>query len=461
MASLFIFRTDYRLKDNTSLIECCKNNEKVYPIFIFTPEQIDSNKNKFKSDNAVQILVESLLELNDEIKSEEGKLNIYYGDVIKVLNEILKKLKVKNIYFNKDYTPYSKKRDNLIQKFCKDNEIDLITLDDMLLYDTGLIKTKTGDPHTIFGFYLKEAKKIKIQKPQSVRKYNFSKSSIKTKYSINTKKMNDFYEYNENLPVNGGRKNALKILSSLDKFKSYDKTRDFPIIGNTFLSSLIRFGVVSLRECYWKFRDTLGVNSGLVTQLYWNSFYTELGNNFPNMYKDNYLRDEFKDIKWEKDKKLFDAWKDGKTGFPLSDAGMREMNSTGFMHNRVRMVSATLLSRVLLLDWRMGEQYFSKKLIDHNRSNNEGNWFWVVGTANHSQVYFRIMSEWSQIKRFDKDCEYIKKWIPELKEVPNKDILKWNQTYKNYEVNYPGPIVDDKKNREESINRYKKSKDKN
>ena len=458
MISVFIFRTDYRLSDNTSLIECCKNSKEVYPIFIFTPEQIDNNKNKYKSSNAVQILVESLLELKNEIKEEKGKLNIYYGDVIKVLNEIVKDVKVNNIYFNNDYTPYSKKRDQEIKEFCVKKKINLVSLDDMLLYDTKLIKTKSGDPHTIFGFYLKEALKINIEKPKNIRKYNFAKKEIKNKYSINDKKLDDFYEYNDNLPVKGGRKEAIKIFNKIDDFKDYNDIRDFPKIGNTYLSSLIRFGVVSLRECYWKFREKLGEKNGLVTQLYWNSFYTELGNNFPDMYKKNYLRDEFKDIKWDTSKKLFDACKEGKTGFPLSDAGMREMNETGFMHNRVRMTSATLLSRVLLLDWRMGEQYFSQKLLDHNRSNNEGNWFWVVGTANHSQVYFRIMSEWSQIKRFDKECIYIKKWIPELKDVPNKDILKWNEKCKNYNINYPAPIVDDKKNREESIKRYKKSK---
>lgn len=461
MTSIFIFRTDYRLNDNTSLIECCKASKKVYPIFIFTPEQIDEKRNKFKSDNAVQILVESLLELEDDIKGEGGKLGIYYGDVIKVLSSLIKKEKIDNIYFNKDYTPYSKKRDLEISKFGEKSKINVISYDDKLLYPTGLVKSKSGEPYTIFGFYLKEALKIKIEKPKNIRKYNFSKSMLKSKYLIENSKLETFYKFNENLPVNGGRKEALKILNNLDDFKKYNETRDMPKIGNTYLSSLIRFGVVSLRECYWKFMDKLGKSNNLITQLYWNSFYTELGNNFPNMYKNNYMRDEFKDIKWDNDKKLLNAWKEGRTGFPLSDAGMREMNETGFMHNRVRMTSATLLSRILLLDWRLGEQYFSQKLVDHDRSNNEGNWFWVIGTANHSQVYFRIMSEWSQIKRFDEDCEYIKKWIPELKDVPNKDILKWDKKYKSYDVNYPGPLVDDKKNREESIKRYKKSKDKN
>ena len=453
--SIFIFRRDYRLSDNTGLIECCKNSDNVYPVFIFTPEQI-TDKNDYKSNNAVQILVGSLLELKDEIESNGGKLNICFGDNQKVLSDIIKNNKIDAIYLNNDYTPYSKKRDSDIKKLCKDNEIKFYGFDDLLLFPVNSVLSKAGKPYTKFSFYYKEAIKQKVEKPQRINKYNFNSKYLETKYKINKTRMNTFYEKNTNLYIEAGRSNALKILNNIQKLKDYNKDRDIPKIGNSYLSSHIRFGNVSIRECYWKFVDKLGKKNQIIDQLYWNCFYTELGNNFPDMYKKRYMIEKFKDIKWDKTTKLFNAWKEGKTGFPLSDAGMREMNTTGFMHNRVRMVSATLLSRVLLLDWRMGEKYFSQTLVDHVRSNNEGNWFWVVGTANHSQVFFRIMSEWSQIKRFDPDCEYIKKWIPELKDIPAKDILKWNEKHDNYDdVEYPSPIVDDKVNKKESIERYK------
>mgnify|MGYP001204145662 FL=1 len=454
MQSIFIFRRDYRLIDNTSLIECCKISENVNLLFIFTPEQI-TNKNEYKSNNAAQILVESLFELKEEIEKNNGKFNICYGDNIKVLEDIIKNNKIDAIYLNKDYTPYSKKRDMDIEKLCNSKNISYNAYDDLLLYPIDKIKSKTGNPYSKFSFYYKEAIKLKIEKPQKVKKYNFNSKYLDTKYKINKTKMESFYDKNDNLYIEAGRSNALKILNGIQKLKDYNKDRDLPKVGNSYLSSHIRFGNVSIRECYWKFVDKLGKKNQIIDQLYWNCFYTELGNNFPDMYKKRYLVPKFKDIKWDKSTKLFNAWKEGKTGFPLSDAGMREMNTTGFMHNRVRMTSATLLSRVLLLDWRMGEKYFSQTLVDHLRSNNEGNWFWVVGTANHSQVYFRIMSEWSQIKRFDPDCEYVKKWIPELEEVPAKDILKWNEKHESYDIDYPAPIVDDKVNKKESIERYK------
>ncbi|MBA42912.1 MAG: deoxyribodipyrimidine photolyase [Magnetococcales bacterium] len=459
--SLFIFRRDYRIVDNYGLIECCKNSENVYPIFIFTPEQIDDKKNKYKSNNSVQFLVESLRDLKKQIQKQNGILGVYYGEVIDVLDKLTDAKDFDAIYVNEDYTPYSKKRDLKIKEFCDENTIIFNQIDDMLLYPVNKVFTDSQKPYTIFTPYMKKAKELfNVKKPKKIKNYNFSKQRTIIDEIINDSDMNDFYKENKNIKVRGGRALALKIFKNIvPTLKDYNKTRDIPTNNNTNLSAYIRFGCVSLRECYWTFRNKLGKDTELITQMYWFCFYTELGMHFPDMYSKRYLTESFKDVKWDYDKKLFNAWTSGKTGYPLSDAGMREMNKTGFMHNRVRMVSATLLSRILMLDWRMGEQYFSKKLVDHLRSNNDGNWFWVIGTAPHSQVYFRVMSEKSQIERFDKQCKYIKEWIPELKDIPPKDILNWDKKYKDYpDVDYPAPVVNYSKNRKESIERFKKAK---
>ena len=461
--SLFIFRRDYRIYDNYGLNECCKNSSNVYPIFIFSPDQIDDKKNIYKSNNAVQFLVESIEDLQEQIQDKHGILGIYYGQNIKVLKKIIKEKDIDSIYVCEDYTPYSIERDKQIKDFCLDNDIIFNSIEDIMLYPKNKVLSNDQKPYTTFTHYKNKAKELfNIPKPQNLKnnEYKFSKQRIITKHIIDKTKMNSFYNKNNNIKVNGGRKLALDIFKNVvPKMKQYNKKRDIPSEGNTFLSAYIRFGCVSLRECYECFIKELGKNNDIIDQLYWFCFYTELGINFPDMYKERSLIDDLKNIKWSQNKTHFEAWIKGRTGYPLSDAGMREMNETGFMHNRVRMVSATLLSRILLLDWRLGEKYFSKMLIDHLRSNNDGNWFWVVGTAPHSQVYFRIMSEESQIKRFDKECTYIKKWIPELKDVPPKDILNWSTKYKNYDIDYPKPIVDYKTNRQESLNRYKQSKE--
>ena len=372
--------------------------------------------------------------------------------------DLVNKNSIDCVFFNNDYTPYSKKRDSSISSLLKSRNIKCFRSDDLLLYPLNSVLTQKGTPYTKFGFYHREALKKRVFPPKTFR-LDLNKCRIaKSSWKVQEKSLETFFEYNAKIAFRGGRKNAEKILRSIKNQKNYNNERDLVVKKTSGLSAYLRFGVVSIRECYKVFRETLGTKTKLLDQLYWNCFYTELGNNFPDMYSKTYMIPRFKNIKWVKNEEHLEAWKCGKTGFPLTDAGMREMNSTGFMHNRARMVSATLLSRILLINWREGEKYFSTKLIDHLRSNNDGNWFWVVGTANHSQVYFRIMNEWNQIKKYDFKCEYIKKWIPELREVPVEHIHNWSKKYELYKnIKYPKPIVDYEKQRIISLQNYKKA----
>jgi deoxyribodipyrimidine photo-lyase len=452
--SIFLFRRDYRLYDNTALNWCISNSSAIYLLFVFTPEQIHNND--YKSDNAVQFLVESLKDLNDEVR---GKITFCYGDILEVLQDVIEKNPhISNLVVNNDYTPYSKKRDSLISALMKKMDVRMKTFDDLLLYPLNSVLTRKGTLYSKFGPYYKEARKITPLVPKTTRLKLDTCGILKSRYALKSMRdMDSYYQYNPNIAVRGGRKRGTRVLNRVCTQKQYNTERDLVFKKTTMLSAYIRFGVLSIRECYSKINKRLGPESKLLDQLFWNCFYTELGNNFPDMFSKRYMLPRFRNVRWETSSVRLDAWKSGKTGFPLSDAGMRELNATGFMHNRVRMVSATLLSRVLLIDWRLGERYFSTKLVDHQRSNNDGNWMWVVGTANHSQPYFRIMSEWRQIKKYDPDCIYIKKWIPELQKVPVEEIINWRKFSHTRKVNYPSPIVDDDKQKKKSLLLYRKT----
>lgn len=438
MRSIFIFRRDLRFYDNTGLIKALSESDVVYPIFIFTPEQIKNNR--FKSDNAVQFMVSSLLELKSTA--------YFYGDNVKVLTKLVKNNGIDRIYVNEDYTPYSVKRDNKIRKLCKKLEIEFIECTDLLLQPDNY--KKDGNQYLIFTPFYKNAEKKKVDKPVK----NGCKNYKKMTGGLKKGDLKKFYEHNDELILNGGRKEGLGILRGLVKFKNYNKERNIPSINTTRLSAHLKFGTLSVREVYYKFMKVLGKKNDLVKQLYWRDFYMRIIFHFPDLYKSN-TRPEMNKIKWNNTSKL-SKWKEGMTGIPIVDAGMREMNETGFMHNRVRMIVATFLIFNLGINWKRGEEYFSQKLIDSDVANNNGNWKWVAGVEKFSNDYYKAMSMESQTKRFDPDGEYIKTWCPELEDVEAKHLYNWDKHNSKYDVDYPKPIVDIFETRKDTIKLYKK-----
>jgi deoxyribodipyrimidine photo-lyase len=434
---IFIFRRDLRTIDNTGLNYASANYDTVYPIFIFTPEQITNNE--YKSNNAVQFMIESIKDL--------PTVTCFYGDVIKVLKKLILSNKINGIVINDDYTPYAKKRDSEIAKLSKSLNIHFDKIKDIMLQPDNF--KADGTAYKVFTpFYNNAVKK-------AVEKVSGKSKNLKTlKGGLTVQQINKFYDENKNIVVYGGRKIGIKILSSIKKFKKYNSDRNIPSINTTRLSAHLKFGTISVREAYYKFKSALSDNNELIKQLYWRDFYLRIIDQFPNLKKSN-TRPNFNKIKWITNKKYLDAWKKGETGFPLVDAGMREMNTTGFMHNRVRMVVATCLIYNLHLDWRDGEKYFSQMLVDSDVSNNNGNWKWVAGIESFSNDYYKAMSITSQTLRFDPECEYIKKWIPELKHLDKKYILNWAKYSSEYN-DYPDPIVDEKSTRLYMIKYMKK-----
>ena len=270
--------------------------------------------------------------------------------------------------------------------------------------------------------------------------------------------MNKYYSINNKIASKGGRENALKILNSksMQKFINYPTQRNDLSTASTHLSAYIKFGCVSIREVYYSILKSFDINHTLIDQLYWREFYFYLAYYFPRVLQGKSLKEQYDGIKWDNNMKIFESWKKGETGFPAVDAGMREMNETGFMHNRARLITSGILIKILNIDWRMGEKYFATKLVDYDPIVNNGNWQWSSGSGADSQPYFRIMSPWKQAIDNDPDCLYIKKWIPELKDIPNKDIHNWGKSYTKYKnIKYSKPIVDYEFMRKDIVRIYK------
>lgn len=449
--TIFIFTRDLRLHDNTSLMEALKKSELVIPIFILNSEQL-SDSNTYKSDNCVQFMCECLEDLNLQLNKYNSRLFLFYGEINTVIHKILKIENVDAIFMNKDYTPFARKRENDIKKICEKQKKIFESYEDYMLTGVNDVISGTGTPYVKFTPYFNTATKIKVRDDAKNNYKNYA--SKKNKFSGEFEgKLQKFYNKNENIWVNGGRTNGLKLLSKIKNQKKYNETRDYPFESTTNLSAYLKFNVLSIREVYKKFKNVLSKNTKLITQLYWRDFYMNIiyHKKVINTNMNNYK------IKWTGTSSDFNKWKNGQTGFPLVDAGMRQLNKTGYMHNRVRMLVGSFLVKVLHIDWKKGEKYFASKLVDYDPANNNGGWQWVAGTGTDSQPYFRYLNPWSQLEKYDKDAIYVKKWVDELSDVPSKDICKWYEMYTIHKnTKYPKPIYEDITSRvKDAIKMYK------
>lgn len=451
MTALFIFRRDLRLQDNTALHEAISKEKEIVPVFIFTPEQLE--KNPFKSNNCVQFMISCLELLDKNLKKEGSRLFYFYGDVIECLEDILKELDINSIYLNQDYTPYSIKRDERIENFCKKNKIDFNSYEDVLLHPISSIKSADGNIFQKFTPYFNKASKIKVDKPIEYDIKNLVKKNFELKSEFK-ENIHQFYKKNNDIAFLADE----NILDGLKSFKDYNKNRNELTYETTHLSAYIKFGQVSIREVYQEFSKIGSGGSDLIKQLYWRDFYYNLAYEYDYIFdKKGNLKKKYDNIDWEDNDEYFKKWCKGETGFPVVDAAMRQLNTTGYMHNRGRLITSVFLIKVLLNNWKRGEKYFAQHLIDYDPSVNTGNWGWSSGSGADSQPYYRIFNPWDQSKKHDPDCEYIKYWIPELKNVDIDDIHNWDKYYKDYpDVQYPEPIVDYKKQKSKAINMYKK-----
>lgn len=448
--SLFLFRRDLRLEDNTGLIFALQSSEVVIPAFIFTPEQIE--KNPFRSDHCLKFMLESLQDLENQLKKKGARLFFFKGKPEEVLNKCRCELSIEALIVNRDYTPYSRQRDSKLEKVCNRSNIPFYSFDDALLHSPEDTLKKDGKPYTVFTPYFRNALKQKVLPPAKNRWANYFHGAIPFAED-------PILVPNETIRngLVGGRSEALRILKKLGSFSQYGRLRDIPAEEcSTQLSPYLKFTVCSPREVYFAICRHLGPNHELIRSLYWRDFFTSITFFFPHVFEGAF-RTKFDQLKWSEDRKAYQQWCEGLTGFPIVDAGMREMNETGFMHNRVRMIAASFLVKDLHIDWRWGEKYFAQTLIDYDPAVNNGNWQWVASTGSDSQPYFRIFNPWNQQKKFDPGCTYIKKWVPELRDVPPKAIHRWyKERYRGSCGKYPLPMIDHEKAAKEALHAYSK-----
>lgn len=431
MKSIFIFHRDLRLYDNTTLIYADQLSHNIIPIFIFDPYQLN---NKNKSDNCVQFMIESLEDLQVQMHKNNSNLYTYYGKPWIIIDQLLSKGNIECVYENMDYTFYHKHRTFKISRICQKHKVDYHTEEDYLLNNIETIKTSTNKFYEKFTPYYDNAKTHKIKEPNNYKFKNLISKYISPIQQF--KQWNTLYVNNPNIYVHGGRQNALKILKQIDEFKNYNETKDEPQYDTTLLSAHNKFGTVSIREVYHTIKNKLKTKSELLRQLYWRDFYYN-----QIFYNEDYFNrniGKYAKIKWKYDSVKWNKWKNGNTGIPIVDAGMKQLNQTGWIHNRVRMLVATTLTKILHLDWRLGETYFQKKLIDYDVSQNICNWYWVAGEAVFSQPYFRVLNPVRQTEKNDKECKYTKRWIKtdnckhiEYENI-EKDIKKSIDIYRKY-----------------------------
>jgi deoxyribodipyrimidine photo-lyase len=427
--AIFIFTRDLRSTDNTGLDYCMQNFDLVIPVFFLTDTQTNKKNNKYFSEKSFSFMKSALGKLQKDIK-----LNIFktrdFGQ--KCLLGLLEKYQVTSLVISKDYTPFAKKRESVYTDMCNKKGIKFMYFHDHLLLDNFIVTPK-GTPYRKFTPFYSKALQIKPRKASIIDHFG-SKKLMKIQKDLTLSKFIDF-DFD---------KAELYIKDYLENRKTISK-------DSTKISRYLKFGIYSIRQVYYKYKN----NSEFVRSLLWKDFYY-------SYYHDDHLALSQGDlnvgrVKWNKSKTDFEKWCKGQTGFPIVDAGMRELDITGFMQNRGRLVTASFLTKNLMIDWKEGERYFASKLYDYDWIINAGNWQNVSSVAKHSSPYFRIMNPWIQSKKFDTDCEYIKKWIPELSNVPCKDIHTWNESYSKYPgVNYSKPIIDFQKSKEKYLDYFKK-----
>lgn len=442
--AIHIFTRDLRIKDNKSLnaLHDSYGASEIYPIFIFNDDQVKVNK--YKSENAIQFMVDSLFDLNVALKN---KLGVYCGTFSDIVKKLVKTLKPEVISITKDYTPYSKRREKKLIDICGKNKIKYIITEDYCLNNPGSVKL-----YQKFTPYKNAVLKKKV--PDVPKNYRLNFAKLKGNFSI--EKASTLF--NKNLKINreGGRGRGLRRMMKIKNHKKYDTQRNDLDKETTELSPYIKFGCLSIREVYWAIADNIGHDSPLISQLIWRDFYYQLGYYFPKVLKGYSLKEKYDKIKWGNDKSKLKKWKVGETGFPIVDAGMRQLNTTGFMHNRARLITASFLVKVLLIDWKIGEQYYASKLYDYDPLVNNGNWQWVSSSGADSQPYFRIFNPWLQSKKHDPECKYIKKWVPELKNVKPNIIHTWYKKHDLFEDIYIKPMVDFSAEKKVVVDEYKK-----
>lgn len=420
--TVFWFRRDLRLYDNHGLHEALKSSFPVLPIFIFDENIIDELS---KNDARLTFIYDSLSSINSELVRHSSGLLCLKGKPMEIWKNLIEKYNVQVVYTNEDYEPYAIQRDQQVAELLEKPGINFHSVKDQVIFAKDEILKQDGKPYTVYTPF----------KNKWLEKFH---DGLLKDYKVDL--WDNYLKFNSNFPslaVLGFQKSTIEVLPyNLSVVGDYENTRNFPsIVGTSCLSPHLRFGTVSIREMVAKAK----ANNTFLSELIWREFFMQILYHFPKVVNHNFSQ-KYDGIQWRNNEVEFEKWKKGETGYPIVDAGMRELNSTGYMHNRVRMITAGFLCKHLLIDWRWGEAYFAEKLLDYELSANNGNWQWSAGTGCDAAPYFRIFNPTEQVKKFDPELRYIRKWVADLDD-----------------LTYPLPIVEHKFARERALKVYKES----
>lgn len=423
---VFWFRRDLRLHDNAGLYHALKAGKPVLPVFILDSEILDDLADK--KDKRVDFIMQQLHVMQQTLTTLGSTLHVMHGKPLACFKALITKYAVSDVYTNHDYEPYAQQRDNAVQKMLAENGIGFFTYKDQVIFEQNEVVKDDGTPYTVYTPY---SKKWKLKLNEFYLK----------SYPVNTYYSNFYKTKPLSLPslteigfeATGFRAEAPVLDEAIAA--QYGETRDIPSIrGTTRLSLHLRFGTVSIRQLA---HQVHGINEKLLNELIWREFYMCILWHYPQVVSTAF-KPAYDNIQWSDNKEHFERWCAGKTGIPIVDAGMRELNETGFMHNRVRMIVASFLTKNLLINWRWGEAYFAQKLLDYDLSANNGGWQWAAGSGCDAAPYFRVFNPLLQTQKFDPELKYIRQWVPELNE-----------------FHYPKPIVDLTASRDRCLKAYK------
>lgn len=418
--ALFWFRRDLRLNDNHGLHQALNGPFPVLPIFIFDENILEELP---KDDSRLTFIHDTLSSIHDVLKSHSSSLLSLKGKPIEVWKTLVNQYDIQAVYTNADYEPYAIQRDQQVAELLNNIEIPFYAFKDQVIFEKDEVLKQDGKPYTVYTPY----KNKWLEKFHDGLLQDFKVDLWQNYFKLKC----DF----PSLSDLGFQRSTIEVLPyDLSVINDYENTRNFPAVtGTSALSPHLRFGTVSIREIIAKTKS----NAMFFSELIWREFFMQILYHFPDVVHHNFSR-KYDGVKWRNNDEEFEKWKKGETGYPIVDAGMRELNATGYMHNRVRMITAGFLCKHLLIDWRWGEAYFAEKLLDYELSANNGNWQWSAGTGCDAAPYFRIFNPIEQIKKFDPDYKYIRKWVTDLDE-----------------LTYPLPIVEHKFARERALKVYK------
>jgi deoxyribodipyrimidine photo-lyase len=393
--SVFWFRRDLRLEDNCALFQALNSNYKVLPIFIFDEAILNELPT---NDPRVNFIYETLANINNELVKFDASLYVKKGNPAEIWATIFTEFNIKNVFFNKDYEPYAKERDEKIKLICHENNVECFTFKDQVIFEEAEIVKADGLPYSVYTPYKnKWLEKYHANSPVEYKSETLKDYFFKAGFAFPSLKSIGFEESN------------IKVMpSNAECIKKYQDIRDIPSVETSNASVFLRFGTISVRKLVDYANKT---NQIYLSELIWREFFMQILFHYPKVVNENF-KSKYNFIPWRNNEAEFKLWCEGKTGYPIVDAGMRQLNKTGTMHNRVRMITASFLCKHLLIDWRWGEAYFAEKLLDFELSSNNGNWQWVAGTGCDSAPYFRVFNPTTQQQKFDPDFKYIKKWIP-------------------------------------------------